>query len=162
MCGLGVSGGVAQVVQRGAAPHRERVDSFVVSDALRFIAAEVVDPHIRLHSAAVALPRATIDRVRRVCQPLAIGTDGAVGSVRDGQCFGQSASFFHRIQATSAGDALHATGTEEQRTVSGPLVHQLCSWMVGDAFRRATDGRHDIDVTVAVIVANERNFVPVR
>ena len=162
MCGLRVSGGIAQVVQRAAAPHREGVDSFVVSDALCFIAAEVVDPYIRLHSAAVALPRASVDRVRGVRQPLAIGTDGAVGAVGHRQRFGQSAGFLHRVQATSARDALHATGTEEQRTVSGPLVHQLCSWMVGDAFRRATNGRHDIDVTVAVIVANKRNLVPVR
>ena len=135
MCGLGVSGGIAQVVERAAAPHRERVDSFVVSDALCFIAAEVVDPHIRLHSAAVALPRASIDRVRRVCQPFAIGADRSVGAVRHGQRFGQPARFLHLVQATSPGDALHATGTEEQRTVSGPFVHQFCSWMVSDALR---------------------------
>ncbi|MFM8873225.1 MAG: sigma factor, partial [Phycisphaerales bacterium] len=125
MRGLRVAGVVAQVVERRALPHRERVDPLVVGGAARLAGIQVVGPDVRLHAAAVALPRAVVDRVRRVRQPLAVGADGAVGAVGHGERLGQAAALGDAVEPRGAGDPLHAAGGEDQRAVVRPLVEHL-------------------------------------
>jgi hypothetical protein len=122
---------VGEVVELVALPHRLRVRTFPVRDLARGVALQVEQPDVRLHAAAVALPRARVDRVRRVREPLAARADRAERAVGNGELLGQAALRRDGEELDLAVAPGEAVREEQELPVGRPVREHLAEgWCV--------------------------------
>ena len=154
--------GIGEVVEVLPVPHRHRVRAFPVGDPSGSAVLEVHQPDVAGHAPAVALPRPTVTLVRGVGDPGTGPVDRSVRAVGHRECIGQAAFAVHSEDPFRTRDPAHAPGTEEKVTVGGPVAQPLAGRVVGDPTGHAAASRHHVEVAVAVVVSDERDFAAIR
>ena len=147
---------VGEVVDLAAVPHRNRVGSFPIGDALGLAGLQVGDPNIGRHTAAVTLPSAGVGRVRRVGEPFARLIDRTVGAVGNRQFRRQTAADWHGVELLRAGEPLERRGHKDQSgSVGSPVAQAFRRGVMGDALGNAAADRKDVEVEGLVVVGAE-------
>ena len=143
-------------------PHGQRVVAFPIGEPLGAVVLHVVEPQIGGHAAAVPFPGAVVRRVERVGQPLAVRAECTEPRVGHGQLLARAAAGRDREELGLAGKAGKAV-REVQELVAPlevrarPISKRFARRVVRDASRHAAGCGNGVDVTIAFVVADERN-----
>ncbi len=116
---------IGEIVDCLPMPHGQRVGPFPSGDLLAATGFEVEHPNIGCHTTAVSLPGSRVATVRRVCQPLAIGADGAVRPVGHRQAVGQWLFPGNGEQLSHPAEPGQSIAAEQQRFVGSPIAERF-------------------------------------
>ncbi len=148
---------VAQVVERLAMPHRNRVGAFPLRHARRSVVGEVVDPDICRHAAAVTLPGALIGRVGGVCKERAVARHCWIRAIWSWKLARQSAARINGEDLRRTWIRSHSERAEEQPSIAHPICRNFSRRVVCHSTWNAAIDGSDIDVAIALIVAEKCN-----
>ena len=142
-------------------PHRERVVGVAVGEVRGLVRFEVEEPDVRVHPAAIPLPRAELAAPHGEGQGLAVGGDGAELGVGDGQLLGQPTVGADPVELVEPLPPALARRREEDVAVRGPVHDAVVHRVVRQPRRVAAARGDDVDVGVAVVVGAEGDVLAV-
>ena len=144
-------------------PHRLRIGRLVRRQIFRLVRFEIEEPDIRVHPAAIPLPRPEIDRDGNVGERFAIERDRAEFAVGQRQFLRQPAVRGDFVKLIKPVLLARARGGEENRlAVRVPAEHAIGRSMVGDPPGQPAARRHGINIRVAVVISAEGDHGAVR
>ena len=147
---------IGEEIQPVVVPHRLGVVGRAAGDVLGVQRLEIEEPDLGRGPAPVALPRAEPAGLRGVGDAPPVGRQRAELPVRHGKPLGLTALDRDAVDLPKGGQAAPPVGGEEDPpAVRRPVEDPVVARMVRDAERRAAQGRDDVDVGVAVVVAAE-------
>ena len=155
---------VRQEVELAAMPHGQGViGAAQAGQAAGGLLLQVVEPDLRGHAPAVALPGAEVRADGLVGQELAVRRHGAELGVGQGQGHGQPALLGDKeelVEAVLAG--LHAGGEEQGLAVGVPAHESVGHGVVRDPGGHPAGHRQHVDIQVPVVVGGESQLPAIR
>ncbi|GBC94395.1 hypothetical protein HRbin16_00176 [bacterium HR16] len=149
-----LSSRIGQVVHLLAVPHGQGIGSLPVGDAFGLFGAQVKQPDVGCHTAAIALPRSVVCGVRSIGKPRAVRAEATVHTVGDRQFLRQTALCRDGIHFHPRSETAQVGSRENQPAVGCPLAQPLEGRVVSHPVGNASIYRHGVDIAVAVVVAH--------
>ena len=152
---------IGQKINPIAMPHRLAIRTLPVGHFARGMVFKIEQPNVGGHPPAIPLPGTVVARVRGVGEPLSIGTNGTVGTVRGREFRGQSATRRHGQQLHLPAKPRERAAEIQQSAVRRPITEGFSARIISDTSRHASTGRNGIEVSIPLVVSHEANRSPV-